>query len=117
MHSFVDQATVRGGALLLSGDAGVGKTALLDVAASYATAAGAQVVHATGAQFEANVSFAGLHQLLYPLLGYLPRLDEPQRAALRSALGLAEGPPVDRFLVSCATLELLTERPLRVRSC
>ncbi|WP_406036562.1 AAA family ATPase [Micromonospora sp. NBC_00898] len=109
MHSFVDQATVRGGALLLSGDAGVGKTALLDVAASYATAAGAQVVHATGAQFEANVSFAGLHQLLYPLLGYLPRLDEPQRAALRSALGLAEGPPVDRFLVSCAALALLTQ--------
>lgn len=108
VDSFVDQATVRGGALLLTGDAGVGKTALLDVAASHATATGAQVVYASGAQFEANVSFAGLHQLLYPLLGDRPRLDEPQRAALGSALGLAEGPPADRLVVSCAALALLT---------
>ncbi|MFE9692753.1 AAA family ATPase [Micromonospora sp. NPDC005806] len=107
IRSFVDDATARGGALLLSGDAGVGKTALLAVAASHGTAIGARIVHATGAQFEANLSFAGLHQLLYPLLDHLSGLDELPRAALNSALGLAGGPPADRLLVSCATLALL----------
>jgi DNA-binding CsgD family transcriptional regulator len=107
VRSFVDHATAQGDALLLSGDAGVGKTARLDVAAAYAAAVDAQVVRASGAQFEASVSFAGLHQLLYPLLGYLPLLSEPQRAALASALGLAEGPPSDRLMVSGAALGIL----------
>ncbi|MEN3357751.1 MAG: hypothetical protein V7637_1733 [Mycobacteriales bacterium] len=107
VRSFVDHAVAHGDALLLSGDAGVGKTALLDAATAYAAATGAQVVRASGAQFEASVSFAGLHQLLYPLLGHLPQLSEPQRAALASALGLAEGPPADRLIVSSAALEVL----------
>ena len=109
IRSFVDHAVTRGGALLLVGEAGVGKTALLDVAARYATSAGARTVTVAGAQFEANVSFAGLHQVLYPFLSSLPRLAAPQRNALSGALGLVEGRPSDRLVVSHASLALLAE--------
>jgi hypothetical protein len=77
-----------GGALVVSGDAGVGKTALIEAAMTYAVTAGLRVLRATSAQFEANVSFSGLHQLLFPLLGsHLDELDDVHRAALRFALG------------------------------
>ena len=66
---FVDQAAVSGGALLLSGEAGVGKTVLLDAAAAHAQAAGTQALRAAGAEFERTVSFAGLNQLLSPRAG------------------------------------------------
>ena len=59
VRGFVDDAAVRGGALLVSGDAGVGKTALLDVAALHAEAAGTRVVRAVGAEFEAELAFRG----------------------------------------------------------
>jgi hypothetical protein len=65
---FVDDAAVRGGALLVSGNAGVGKTALLDAAALHAEAAGTRVVRAVGAEFEAELGFAGLSVVLHPLL-------------------------------------------------
>jgi MoxR-like ATPase len=65
----VDQAAVSGGALLLSGEAGVGKTVLLDAAAAHARAAGTQALRAAGAEFERTVSFAGLNQLLSPRAG------------------------------------------------
>ena len=67
IRSFLAHAAARGGALLLSGEPGVGKTALLEAAASTATAAGSLVVRAAGAEFEAEVSFSGLNQLLLPL--------------------------------------------------
>jgi type II secretory pathway predicted ATPase ExeA len=64
--AFADRAAVSGGALLLSGEAGVGKTVLLDAAAAHAEDAGRRVLRAAGAEFEGTVSFAGLHQLLRP---------------------------------------------------
>ncbi len=115
---FVDEAAVRGGALLVSGDAGVGKTALLDVAALHAEAAGTRVVRAVGAEFEAEVSFSGLNHVLHPLLDGLSVLPPLHRQALSVALGLDAGAPADRLVVSNAVLGLLRDaaatRPLLV---
>ena len=115
---FVDEAAVRGGALLVSGDAGVGKTALLDVAALHAEAAGTRVVRAVGAEFEAEVSFSGLNLVLHPLLDGLAVLPPLYRQALSVALGLDAGAPADRLVVSNAVLGLLRDaavtRPLLV---
>lgn len=77
--------------MLLSGEAGGGKTALLDVGAAYAVGAGTRVLRATGAEFEANVSFAGLNQLLHPLFADMDRLSPAHATALRVSLGLADG--------------------------
>jgi len=109
IRSFVDRAVAQGDALLLAGDAGVGKTALLEVATAYAASIGARTVTVAGTQFEANVSFAGLHQVLYPFLTGLSRLAAPQQAALSGALGLEQGRPSDRLAVSHASLELLVD--------
>ena len=110
-------AAVRGGesrALVLRGEPGVGKTALLGHLAG--AAAGCRVLRAAGVQAERELAFAGLHQLCAPLWDRLPRLPGPQREALSTALGLAPGPPPDRFLVGLAALGLLAEaareRPL-----
>ena len=109
LRMFVADATVSGGALLLSGDPGVGKTALLDIAASSATEARHRVLRAGGAQFEADLSFAGLHQVLHPLLGGLDRLSGSHRRALGVALGLVEGESANQLVVSSAALELLLD--------
>ena len=95
------------GVLVLQGELGVGKTALLDWAAG--TAGDMRVARVSGAESEMDLGFAGLHQLLGPLLDGLDRLPGPQRAALRLVFGLSEGPPPDRFLVGLATLTLLTD--------
>jgi DNA-binding CsgD family transcriptional regulator len=105
--SFVERAATGGGALLMSGDAGVGKTVLLDAAAARAAAAGIRVLRAVGAEFEADVGFAGLNQVLHPLLGELQRLDAAHRQALTVALGLGDGPPPSQLLVANAALALL----------
>jgi hypothetical protein len=94
-------------ALVLSGEAGVGKTALLDYLAGHAS--GCRVVHATGVQSEMELAFAGLQQLCKPLLDHLDRLPGPQREALRTAFGLSAGPAPDRFLVGLAVLSLLSD--------
>src|SRR5215469_13627028 len=74
IRSFVDQAATGGGALLVSGEIGVGKTMLLEAAASHAAATGRRVLCAAGAEFETSVSFAALNQVLFPLLDELPQL-------------------------------------------
>jgi hypothetical protein len=88
--AFVDQAAVSGGALLLSGEAGLGKSVLLDAAAAHAETAGSRVLRAAGTEFEGAVSFAGLNQLLGPLLGRARGLSVAYRRALAVALGGAE---------------------------
>ena len=103
-------AAVRAGqsrVLVLRGEPGVGKTALLDALAGHA--AGCRVVRTAGVQSEIELAFAGLHQLLAPMLDRLDQLPGPQREALRTAFGLAAGPPPDRFLVALAVLSLLSE--------
>jgi DNA-binding CsgD family transcriptional regulator len=100
--------------LVIRGEPGVGKTALLDYVAEQAT--GCRVVRALGVQSEMELAFAGLHQLCTPMLSRLDRLPAPQREALQTALGLSAGPAPDRFLVGLAVLSLLAEtaeeRPL-----
>ena len=88
----MNSARVDGGALLVTGEPGVGKTALLRAAAD-AVSADTRVIRAAGAEFEAETSFTGLNQVLLPLLGSLPQLDEVHRDALNVALGFAEGAP------------------------
>ena len=107
--AFVDQAAVSGGALLLSGEAGVGKTVLLDAAAAHAQAAGSRVLRAAGAEFEGTVSFAGLNQLLRPLLGQARGLSAAYRRALAVALGVREGSSPDQLMLSNAALALLVQ--------
>ncbi|HEY3483538.1 MAG TPA: AAA family ATPase, partial [Streptomyces sp.] len=97
----------RSGVLVLRGDAGVGKSALLDLAR--AEAAGMTVLYACGIESEARLPYAGLHQLLRPVLGLLDRLPPPQADALRAAVGLADGLGSEWFLVSLAVLSLLAE--------
>src|ERR1700733_1290724 len=108
---------VRGGrsaALVVRGEAGGGKTALLDYAVE--SAPDLMSVRAAGVESEMELAFAGLHQLCWPMLDRLGRLPGPQRDALRIAFGLEEGPAPDRFLVGLAVLSLLSEaagdRPL-----
>jgi DNA-binding CsgD family transcriptional regulator len=117
IRAFIDQVPARGGALLISGEPGVGKTALLDAAARTAAADGIRVLRAAGAEFE-DVSFSGLNQILLPLRGELDRLDDPQRSALNVALGFSDGLSCDRLVVSNAALDMLraaaADRPLLV---
>jgi DNA-binding CsgD family transcriptional regulator len=91
--------------LVIRGEAGLGKTALLDYAIR--TASDFRVVKAIGIESETNVGFAGLHQLLIPFLPRLDRLPPPQRNALGVAFGLAMGPTPERFQVGLAALTLL----------
>src|ERR1700685_3928533 len=97
----------RSAVLVLQGEAGVGKTALLDHAVS--SAAARRVMRAAGVEPEMGLAFAGLHQLCGPVLDRLARLHGPQRAALETAFGLQAGPAPDRFLVGLAVLSLLSE--------
>src|SRR5208283_4368124 len=97
------------GALVLRGETGVGKTALLDETVAAATAAGLQTARLTGVEPETQLGYAGLHRFLLPFADHLERLPGPQRDALRSTFGLVAGPPADRFLVALAVLTLLAE--------
>src|SRR6516164_4640436 len=101
---------------LVRGAPGVGKTVLLDYLAGQAAGAGCRVARAAGVQWEMELAFAGLHQLCRPMLGRAGRLPVPQHDTLRTAFGIAAGPPPDRFLVGLAVLSLLSEvageRPL-----
>ncbi len=93
--------------LVLRGEAGVGKTALLHHLA--VTAAGCRIARAAGVESEMELPFAGLHALCAPMLGRIAHLPGPQREALNTAFGLSLGPPPDRFLVGLAALSLLAD--------
>jgi DNA-binding CsgD family transcriptional regulator len=116
--AFVRDTAQRGGALLLSGEAGVGKSVLLDTAAEWALTAGASVWRAEGAQFETGVSFSLLSQLLLPFLGtiggtrdrgHMARLSPLHAAALRRALGWSDGPTDGPLMLSNAAVALIGE--------
>jgi DNA-binding CsgD family transcriptional regulator len=93
--------------LVVHGEAGVGKTALLEYLVGRASRC--RVLRVVGVQSEMELAFAGLHQLCAPLLDRLQVLPSPQQEALRTAFGISEGPAPDRFLVGLATLGLLAE--------
>jgi hypothetical protein len=91
--------------IVLRGEAGVGKSALLGYLAD--RVAGWQVARAVGVESEMELAYAGLHQLCAPLLDHLDRLPVPQRDALATVFGMSVGPAPDRFLVGLAILTLL----------
>jgi DNA-binding CsgD family transcriptional regulator len=100
--------------LVVRGDAGVGKSALLDHLAR--SARNVSVLRAVGVESEMELAFATLHQLCMPLLDRLSRLPDPQHKALQTVFGIRAGVPPDRFLVGLAVLSLMSdvseERPL-----
>jgi DNA-binding CsgD family transcriptional regulator len=102
-----DARTGASAAVVLRGEAGVGKSALLEHLLT--RAAGCQVVRAAGVESEMELPFAALHQLCLPFLDELGRLPGPQRDALGTALGRTAGPAPDRFLVGVAVLSLLSD--------
>jgi DNA-binding CsgD family transcriptional regulator len=97
----------RSQALVLRGEAGIGKTALLDYLA--VEAAGCRLVRTAGIESEMELAYAGLHQFCGPMLGGFERLPAPQRDALGVAFGLQAGAPPDRFMVGLAVLGLLAD--------
>jgi DNA-binding CsgD family transcriptional regulator len=95
----------RSGTLVLRGETGMGKTALLDYAADRAE--GMTVVRAIGVEYEAELEFSGLLELMRPLLDHLGEIPAQHAEALQSALGLGEAKPYDRFTICAATLSLI----------
>ena len=96
----------RSGTLVVRGEAGIGKSALLDNAVAHAD--GMRVLTGAGVEAESELPFAGLHQLLWPILDLADELPDVQTGALRGAFGLSADRVEDRFLVSVAVLSLLT---------
>lgn len=96
-----------GGALVIQGDAGIGKSALLDLAAL--RAGDMTVIRGVGVESETELAFSGLHLLLSAYVHLVDRLPEPQATALRGALGLGHTPDQDRFLVGLGVLTLLSD--------
>jgi len=93
--------------LVLRGDAGIWKTALLDYVVESST--DMRTLRALGVESEMELAYSALHQLCAPLLDRLAEIPVPQREALETVLGIHTGPPPDRFLVGLAVLSLLAE--------
>jgi DNA-binding CsgD family transcriptional regulator len=110
----VDARSGRSQVLVLRGEAGIGKSALVEYLVE--SAAGCRIARAVGVESQMELAFAGVHQLCGPLMPYLDRLPGPQREALAVAFGLSSGSAPDRFMVGLAVLSLLAEaaeeRPL-----
>jgi DNA-binding CsgD family transcriptional regulator len=115
LAQLVSEVVDSGQAVVVQGDAGIGKTALVSAAAELATEAGFRELRCTGVQSETTAGFAGLHELLHPVLHLLPVLPARQRAALSTAFGLVEGPAPERLLINLAVLGLLEEVASRQR--
>ncbi|MGH3681854.1 MAG: AAA family ATPase, partial [Natronosporangium sp.] len=97
----------KGGCLVLPGEPGIGKTALLRYAGQ--RAAGMRVLHTAGAQPEVELRYAALHRLLLPVLDRIGGIPGPQANSLGVVFGRRSGPPPEPFLVALATLSLLTQ--------
>ncbi len=103
------EAPERGGAVLVSGAPGIGKTSLLNAAAADARGLGYKVIAVTGLECEAQLPYAGLQQLLQTIMASASKLPDPQKAALLTALGIQSASAPEMFLVALATLNLIDE--------
>jgi hypothetical protein len=115
LEKAIAEAAEHGGALAVRGAAGIGKTSLLDAATTDARSRGYKVLAVTGLESEADLPYAGLHQLLQPVLTSAGALLDPQKNALLTALGMRAGAPPEVFLVADA-LACNTRRQARSRS-
>ncbi|MFI5610703.1 AAA family ATPase [Amycolatopsis sp. NPDC051903] len=109
LAELVDGIRDRGGALLVRGEPGAGKSALVQAVRQQLGAASLRVLTAAGAEPEQHLPYAGLNQLLHPLRDATAALPATQRTALRTALGLVDGPQPEPYLVGLAVLNLLSE--------
>ncbi|MET0991135.1 MAG: AAA family ATPase [Lacisediminihabitans sp.] len=114
IRRFIAGIATSGAVKVLLGEPGVGKSLLLEIAASIAAASHYQVLTVSGVEYEADLAYSGLHQLLLPLTGDFPRLDRRQRAALEVALGVRDGIAPSTLVVCTAVLALL-QRAARQR--
>jgi predicted ATPase len=115
LNDMVDESRAgRSAVLVMRGEAGIGKSALMEYLVDAAT--DCRVLRAAGVESEMELAFAALHQLCHPLMGGLDALPAPQAEALGVAFGLRSGTPPDRFMIGLAVLTLLSEhaddRPL-----
>jgi tetratricopeptide (TPR) repeat protein len=107
LDALVDGLGDRGGAVVIRGEAGIGKSVLLQRVRRRAVSRGARPLVTVGVESEAELAFGGLHQLLRPVIGARAQLPESQRRALEGALGLGAGPTLDPYLVAVATFQLI----------
>jgi len=114
IRRFISGIETSGAVKVLLGEPGVGKSLLLEIAAAMAAASRCQVLTVSGVEYEADLAYSGLHQLLLPLTGGFHRLDEWQRAALEVALGVRDGAAPSTLVVCTAVLALL-QRSARQR--
>src|SRR3954451_23158751 len=112
VHALLEEPSEMGSVLVVRGDAGSGKSALLIEAGRHADETGKRVLHATGVESEARMPFAGLHQLLRPVLSATDGLPERQRHVLLDAFMSTRGSS-EIFLVALATLNLLSDLAAR----
>jgi DNA-binding CsgD family transcriptional regulator len=113
IEAALDGVADQGTALVFVGEAGIGKSVLLDGARAQARARGLRVLATAGAEAESGLPYAALHRLLRPLLGGLDRLPAPQRSMLRAAFGIADHDGGDVFLAGLAALGLLSTEAAR----
>ena len=105
----LERAAARGTAIVVRGEAGIGKSALLREARREAAGRGMRVLTTVGAESEAHLPFAGLQRLLGPVLDQVHRLHAPRRRALLAAFGMVEGASPDPFLIALAVFDLVSE--------
>jgi predicted ATPase len=109
LTSLLDDVAARGGALVLRGEPGIGKSRLLSMCERTARERGMAVLSTTGVQSEAHLPFAGLHQLLRPVRDRASELRDVQRAALDSAFGLTHEAALEHFRIAMAVLDLFSD--------
>jgi DNA-binding CsgD family transcriptional regulator len=109
VDALLDGVRDRGGALVIRGEPGIGKSALLESARGRASSLGARTLATVGVESESELAFAGLHQLLGPIGNRIERLPDPQRRALDAALGVADFVEADPFRVAVAAYRLVSD--------
>jgi hypothetical protein len=113
LMTLIGEIAEHGGSLVVRGEPGVGKSALIRAAGERARVARIQVLESTGVECEAQLPYAGLHQLLRPLLGLAARLPDGQRRALESAFGTGADTWPERFMIALAALNLIADAAAR----